>query len=115
MAIGAVLDREALEMADFLYRKRLTASLLAIKTSNRQQAITRGRLDNARNFREGKLVKTLYKALKLNVERRKEMKKDAITRQVMDEEAGEDEFFQVQIRVQGTKTATRDLQSWNSD
>jgi len=90
LAMGAVLDREALEMADFLYRKRLGNSLLAIRTSNRQQVIARGRLDNARKFRESRLVKTLYKALKLNVETRKEMKKDAITRQVMDEEAGED-------------------------
>ena len=33
------------------------------------------------------------------------MKQDAITRQLLDEEPGNDEFFSVQVRVQGSKTA----------
>jgi len=34
------------------------------------------------------------------------MKKDAISRQLLDEEPGADEFFCVQVRVQGTKTVS---------
>ena len=54
----------------------------------------------------------LIHILKQNVIRRKEMKKDAITRQVINEEPGEDEFFTVQVKIKDTKTASTDIKAF---
>ena len=40
------------------------------------------------------------------------MRKDAITRQVINEEPGEDEFFTVQVKIKDTKTASRDINAY---
>ena len=54
-------------------------------------------MSNADGYRKTIMQKQLSKILRANVLKRKEMRKDAITRQVIDEEAGEDEFFSVQV------------------
>ena len=51
--------------------------------------------------------------LKRNIEIRKEARKDAITRQVMEEEAGEDQFFTVKVKLQGKKTAYKDFTTFD--
>ena len=38
------------------------------------------------------------------MEQRRELKKDPITRQLIDEEIGDDEFFTVQVKLEGTNT-----------
>ena len=40
------------------------------------------------------------------------MRKDAITRQVINDEPGEDEFFTVQVKIKDTKTASRDINAY---
>lgn len=67
--------------------------------------MARGRLENARQIHRAGRVKCCWRKLRDNVARRKAMKKDAITRQLLDEEPGNDEFFSVQVRMQGSKTA----------
>ena len=71
----------------------------------RSKIVARGRLDNARQIHQAGRVKYCWRQLRENVARRKAMKQDAITRQLLDEEPGNDEFFSVQVRVQGSKTA----------
>ena len=52
---------------------------------------------NAAVHKNTNLKKQLIRLLEANVIKRREMKKDAITRQVIDEDAGEDDFFTVQV------------------
>ena len=59
----------------------------------------KARLANAEVHRNANLMKDFLRVLRANVAKRREMKKDAITRQVIDEEVGEDEFFTVQVKL----------------
>ena len=58
------------------------------------------------------LKRQLIRLLEANHHRRREMMKDAITRQVIDEEVGEDDFFTVQVQIKDTRTAARDITSY---
>ena len=109
LAMGAVLERETLEMEDYLYRKRLYRALYAFKLHNRKKAVRRNQLANAKAQVHKVVMKGCMAAMRRYVEQRREMRKDAITRQLMEQEAGEDQFFCVQVKIEGTQTARREL------
>ena len=82
-------------MADYLYRKNLTKCFQAFRVRFQQKALTSRLKERAESHHSRVVQDKLIKLLQKNVLMRAEMKKDAITRQVIDEEVGDDEFFVV--------------------
>ena len=73
----------------------MLTSIRKLYNYGRKKVVARGRLENARQIHRAGRVKYCWRKLRENVARRKAMKKDAITRQLLDEEPGNDEFFSV--------------------
>ena len=67
-------------MADYLYRKRLMKSLRTMQAYAHKKIVTRHRLENARAHCRATTLRTIVGHLRQNVDTRREMKKDAITR-----------------------------------
>ena len=95
----AVTQREGLELQDYLYRKRLQTVIYAFQNNARKKINARVRLHDARMRHRNFILRTIYDRLSYNAAMRRELKKDAIMRQIIDLEPGEDDFFTVQVKI----------------
>ena len=83
LAILGVLERENFELEDYLLRKRLAKCLQAFRLRARQRAISRIKTERAIAAYKMVAAKRVFNLLRNNAAVRKEMQKDAITRQLL--------------------------------